>query len=74
MDVPRYCRMLPFGSDSDIIHLNVAGKSIIILSSLQATNDLLVQQSSIYSDRQGLQITARAVLLILSQATFPDVE
>ncbi|KAJ7804522.1 cytochrome P450 [Mycena olivaceomarginata] len=37
--------------DSDIIHLNVAGKSIIILSSLQATNDLLVQQSSIYSDR-----------------------
>ncbi|KAJ7362535.1 cytochrome P450 [Mycena albidolilacea] len=55
--------------DSDIIHLTVAGKSSIILSSLQATNDLLVQRSSIYSDRQGLQITARAVLLIFSQAT-----
>ncbi|KAF7341375.1 hypothetical protein MVEN_01874000 [Mycena venus] len=37
--------------DSDIIHLNVAGKSIIILSSLQATNDLMMQRSSIYSDR-----------------------
>ncbi|KAJ7708873.1 cytochrome P450 [Mycena rosella] len=37
--------------DSDIIHLNVAGKSIIILSSLEATNDLMVQRSAIYSDR-----------------------
>ncbi|KAJ7312302.1 cytochrome P450 [Mycena albidolilacea] len=39
--------------DSDILHLNVAGKSIIILSSLQATNDLMVKRSSIYSDRQA---------------------
>ncbi|KAJ7692267.1 cytochrome P450 [Mycena rosella] len=37
--------------DSDVIHLNVAGKSIIILSSLEATNDLMVQRSTIYSDR-----------------------
>lgn len=36
---------------SDIIHLNVAGKSIIILSSLEATNDLMVQRSASYSDR-----------------------
>ncbi|KAJ7920193.1 cytochrome P450 [Mycena leptocephala] len=36
---------------SDIIHLNIAGKSIIILSSLEATNDLMVQRSAIYSDR-----------------------
>ncbi|KAF8149693.1 cytochrome P450 [Mycena galopus ATCC 62051] len=39
--------------DSDILHLNVAGKSMIILSSLQATNDLMVKRSSIYSDRQA---------------------
>jgi hypothetical protein len=31
--------------------LNVAGKSIIILSSLEATNDLMVQRSASYSDR-----------------------
>ncbi|KAJ7800174.1 cytochrome P450 [Mycena olivaceomarginata] len=37
--------------DSDIIHLNVAGKSIIILSSIEATSHLMVQRSSIYSDR-----------------------
>jgi hypothetical protein len=45
-------RFIPIHSpDSDIIHLNVAGKSIIILSSLEATNDLMVQRSAIYSDR-----------------------
>ncbi|KAF7334612.1 hypothetical protein MVEN_02291300 [Mycena venus] len=37
--------------NSDIIHLNVAGKSIIVLSSIEATSNLMVQRSSIYSDR-----------------------
>ncbi|KAJ7671061.1 cytochrome P450 [Mycena rosella] len=37
--------------DSDIIHLNVAGTSIIVLSSAEAANDLLEKRSSIYSDR-----------------------
>ncbi|KAJ7242999.1 cytochrome P450, partial [Mycena rebaudengoi] len=37
---------------SDIIHLSVAGKSIIILSSVDAVFDLLDQRSAIYSDRQ----------------------
>ncbi|KAJ7251374.1 cytochrome P450 [Mycena rebaudengoi] len=36
---------------SDIIHLSVAGKSIIILSSVDAVFDLLDQRSAIYSDR-----------------------
>ncbi|KAJ6534383.1 cytochrome P450 [Mycena capillaripes] len=40
--------------DSDIIHLNVVGKSIIILSSIEATSDLMMQRSSIYSDRPRL--------------------
>lgn len=39
------------GTDSDIIHLSVAGKSIVVLSSLEATNALLDKKSSIYSDR-----------------------
>ncbi|KAJ6559579.1 cytochrome P450 [Mycena capillaripes] len=46
--------------DSDILHLNVAGKSIIILSSVQATNDLMMKRSSIYSDRRDLQTTAQS--------------
>ncbi|KAJ7251434.1 cytochrome P450 [Mycena rebaudengoi] len=37
---------------SDIIHLSVAGKSIIILSSVDAVFDLLDQRSAIYSDRR----------------------
>ncbi|KAJ7448628.1 cytochrome P450 [Mycena galericulata] len=37
--------------NSDIIHLNLAGTSIIVLSSLEATNALLEKRSSIYSDR-----------------------
>ncbi|KAJ7251429.1 cytochrome P450, partial [Mycena rebaudengoi] len=37
---------------SDIIHLSVAGKSIIILSSVDVVFDLLDQRSAIYSDRQ----------------------
>ncbi|KAJ7283162.1 cytochrome P450 [Mycena rebaudengoi] len=36
---------------SDIIHLSVAGKSIIILSSVDVVFDLLEQRSAIYSDR-----------------------
>ncbi|KAJ7251370.1 cytochrome P450 [Mycena rebaudengoi] len=36
---------------SDIIHLSVAGKSIIILSSVDVIFDLLDQRSAIYSDR-----------------------
>ncbi|KAJ7080831.1 cytochrome P450 [Mycena belliarum] len=37
--------------DSDIIHLDAAGTSIIVLSSAKATGDLLEKRSSIYSDR-----------------------
>ncbi|KAJ7251382.1 hypothetical protein C8J57DRAFT_674172 [Mycena rebaudengoi] len=36
---------------SDIIHLSVAGKSIIILSSVDVVLDLLDRRSAIYSDR-----------------------
>ncbi|KAJ7776522.1 cytochrome P450 [Mycena maculata] len=37
--------------NSDIIHLNLAGQSVIVLSSFEATEALLEQRSSIYSDR-----------------------
>ncbi|KAJ7888363.1 cytochrome P450 [Mycena olivaceomarginata] len=40
--------------DSDIIHLNLAGTSVIVLSSLEATNALLEKRSSLYSDRDAL--------------------
>ncbi|KAJ7080834.1 cytochrome P450 [Mycena belliarum] len=36
---------------SDIIHINAAGTSILVLSSAQAASDLLEKRSSIYSDR-----------------------
>ena len=37
--------------DSDIMHANALGTSIIILNSYQVANDLLVKRSSIYSSR-----------------------
>ncbi|KAJ7162657.1 cytochrome P450 [Mycena crocata] len=37
--------------NSDIIHLNLAGRSVIVLSSVEATEALLERRSSIYSDR-----------------------
>ncbi|KAJ7857906.1 cytochrome P450 [Mycena leptocephala] len=40
--------------NSDIIHLNVAGTSIIVISSAEAANDLLEKRSALYSDRPRL--------------------
>ncbi|KAJ7607877.1 cytochrome P450 [Roridomyces roridus] len=40
-------------SNSDIIHVDIAGRSIIILSSLEAAVNLLDKRSAIYSDRSG---------------------
>ncbi|KAJ7866310.1 hypothetical protein B0H13DRAFT_1507443, partial [Mycena leptocephala] len=37
--------------NSNIIHLNAAGTSIIVLSSQRAVNELLEKKSHIYSDR-----------------------
>ncbi|KAJ6579947.1 cytochrome P450 [Mycena vulgaris] len=37
--------------NSDVIHLDVAGTSMVVLSSLEATDALLDKRSSIYSDR-----------------------
>ncbi|KAK7044445.1 cytochrome p450 [Favolaschia claudopus] len=37
--------------DSDIISVNLAGNTVIVLNSLTAANDLLENRSSIYSDR-----------------------
>ncbi|KAJ6570092.1 cytochrome P450 [Mycena vulgaris] len=36
--------------NSDIIHLNLAGTSMVVLSSLEAAEDLLDRRSAIYSD------------------------
>ncbi|KAJ7689135.1 hypothetical protein B0H17DRAFT_1135185 [Mycena rosella] len=38
--------------NSDIIHLNLAGQSVIVLSSLEATEALLEKRSALYSDRR----------------------
>ncbi|KAK0199540.1 cytochrome P450 [Desarmillaria ectypa] len=40
--------------DSDIIHLDMIGTSIIVLNSSEATSDLLDKRSSIYSSRARL--------------------
>ncbi|KAJ7871890.1 cytochrome P450 [Mycena olivaceomarginata] len=42
--------------NSDIIHLNLAGQSVIVLSSLEATEALLEKRSALYSDRSELHM------------------
>ncbi|KAF7371180.1 Cytochrome P450 [Mycena sanguinolenta] len=43
---------------SDIIHLNAAGTSIIVLSSVEAANDLLEKRSNKYSDRPPMPMVS----------------
>ncbi|KAJ7483541.1 cytochrome P450, partial [Mycena latifolia] len=40
--------------DSDIIHLDVIGTSIVVLSSMEAVRDLFDKRSALYSDRPRL--------------------
>lgn len=55
----KYSEFWPFQSysqvlifvDSDIVHLSVAGLSVIVLDTLDAAEELLVGRSTIYSDR-----------------------
>ncbi|KAJ7453443.1 cytochrome P450 [Mycena latifolia] len=49
--------------DSDIIHLNLAGQSVIVLSSLEATTALLEKRSSIYSDRPDVPMVTDPELM-----------
>ena len=42
---------LKFCADSDIIHVNVLGTSMIILNSYEVATELLDKRSSIYSSR-----------------------
>ncbi|KAJ7453509.1 cytochrome P450 [Mycena latifolia] len=49
--------------DSDIIHLNLAGQSVIILSSFEATTALLERRSSIYSDRPDVPMVTDPELM-----------
>lgn len=50
--------------DSDVLHLNVAGTSIIVLSSAEAANDLLEKKANIYSDRWGVPVVCFLILTV----------
>ncbi|KAJ7460270.1 cytochrome P450 [Mycena latifolia] len=49
--------------DSDIIHLDLLGQSVIVLSSLEATTALLEKRSTIYSDRPNVPMVTDAELM-----------
>ncbi|KAG5638039.1 hypothetical protein H0H81_002159 [Sphagnurus paluster] len=56
LDMPKSYEWLTFQKwaqelGSDIIHLNMAGTSIVVLDSEEAANDLLEKRSSLYSSR-----------------------
>ena len=50
VDTPHNIHLIP-RTDSDIIHVNALGTSIIILNSYEAAVDLLDKRSGIYSSR-----------------------
>lgn len=50
----RYLKLVvlsPPAKDTDILHLNLAGTSLVVLSSVEATQALLEKRSAMYSDR-----------------------
>ena len=51
IDPPHSFHLLMPLTDSDIIHVNALGTSIVILNSYKVAADLLVERSSIYSSR-----------------------
>ncbi|KAI5826081.1 hypothetical protein K523DRAFT_419521 [Schizophyllum commune Tattone D] len=46
-----------FAADTDIIHLDVAGKFIVVLDSYEAAVELLEKRSKVYSDRPPFPMT-----------------
>ena len=50
-DPPLHLIILMLRTDSDIIHVNALGTSMIILNSYKVATDLLDQRSSTYSSR-----------------------
>jgi hypothetical protein len=50
VDTPHNIHLTP-RTDSDIIHVNALGTSIVILNSYEAAVNLLDKRSSIYSSR-----------------------
>lgn len=44
-------RLIPFRDAGDVVYLHLPVKSILILGSMKAANDLLDSRSHIYSDR-----------------------
>ncbi|KAF5354610.1 hypothetical protein D9757_012338 [Collybiopsis confluens] len=54
-DIPREKAWLQFtqwhGQYGDLVYMEVLGKSILVLNSIKAVNDLLVDRASLYSDR-----------------------
>ncbi|KAJ7633666.1 cytochrome P450 [Mycena polygramma] len=45
--------------NSDVLHLDIAGTSLVVLSSLEATEALFIKRSSIYSDRRTHRLVKR---------------
>ncbi|KAK7035796.1 cytochrome P450 [Favolaschia claudopus] len=59
LDMPSTFEWLTFMEwskkyNSDVLHLNVAGQSIIVVSSAEAANELLEKRAGLYSDRARL--------------------
>lgn len=52
---------------SDVIRLNVVGKSLIVLNSMKAATDLLDKRSAMYSDRFRLVMTTELYVRTLHQ-------
>ncbi|KAJ3849625.1 cytochrome P450 [Lentinula lateritia] len=52
--------------ESDIVHVNIAGNSVIILNTSEAAMELLERRSSIYSSRTSIILVVRPTLRMLN--------
>lgn len=60
MALPANCPYRPCSQtcSGDVVHLDIIGQSIIVLSSLQAIEELVVKKSSIFSGRPILTMVS----------------
>ena len=70
-----YCSESDIFTDSDIIHLSVAGKSIIVIDKYETAMELLNKRAAIYSNRYVLhELLIRVSDLMFCRPDMPMME
>jgi len=64
---------LSLDQDTDILYLNVAGQSIVVLDTAEAVTELLEKRSSVYSSRSVSILILRPTFSLSHSARMPMI-